>query len=207
MGKNIAYLRVSTADQDTEKNKADILLFANERDFGKIEFVEETVSGTKSWRERKIFGIIERIGKGDRLLVPELTRLGRSTLEVLEILKTAQDKGICVYSVKERMELDNSMQSKVMRTFLALFSEIERDFISHRTKEALKARKALGVKLGRPKGAGKSKLDAYKPEIEGLLSNGSTLKFVSNRYGAKPQTLINWLRKNGLERFLRRKNV
>ncbi len=71
-------------------------------------------------------------------------------MEVLEILKTAKDKGINVYSVKEGMELNGTIQSKIMSTMLALFSELERDFISQRTKEALRARKAAGVVLGRP---------------------------------------------------------
>ena len=196
MAKTTAYLRVSTADQDTEKNKADILAFANDRDFGKVDFVEEKVSGTKSWKDRKIAGIIDGMEAGDRLLVPELTRLGRSTLEVLEILKNAQDKGIAVYSVKERLDLDDSMQAKVMGTFLALFSEVERDFISKRTTEALKARKAAGVKLGRPKGPGKSKLDEHREEIQALMANGSTKTFVAGKYGVALPTLYNWMKKN-----------
>ena len=196
MAKTTAYLRVSTADQDTEKNKADILAFANDRDFGKVDFVEEKVSGTKSWKDRKIAGIIDGMEAGDRLLVPELTRLGRSTLEVLEILKNAQDKGIAVYSVKERLDLDDSMQAKVMGTFLALFSEAERDFISKRTTEALKARKAAGVKLGRPKGPGKSKLDEHREEIQALMANGSTKTFVAGKYGVALPTLYNWMKKN-----------
>ena len=92
------------------------------------------------------------MGKGDRILVPELSRLGRSTLEVLDILKTAKDKGIAVYDAKGNLELNgDSVQSKVMATMFALFAELERDFISRRTKEALKARRKAGVILGRPK--------------------------------------------------------
>ena len=53
-------------------------------------------------------------------------------------------------------------------------AEIERDLISQRTKEALRAKKAAGVKLGRPRGPGKSKLDPFRKEIEELLANGST---------------------------------
>ena len=64
----------------------------------------------------------------------------------------------------------------------SMASEIERDLISSRTKEALRFKKENGIKLGRPKGQGKSKLDKFKPEIEALLSNGSTQKFIANRY-------------------------
>src|SRR5210317_763138 len=89
----VAYLRVSTIDQDTEKNKAEILKFANDRDFGQVKFIEEKVSGKKSWKERKIKQIIDDLGDGDRLLVPELSRLGRSMLEIMEMLSIANDKG------------------------------------------------------------------------------------------------------------------
>jgi DNA invertase Pin-like site-specific DNA recombinase len=61
-------------------------------------------------------------------------------------------------------------------------AKIERDLISQRTKEALQFKKQQGMKLGRPKGKGKSKLDMFKPEIESLLANGSTQKFVAHRY-------------------------
>ena len=58
MRKNIVYFRVSTQDQDLDKNKADILHFANEKDLGKIEFVEEKISGTVSWKKRKIADVL-----------------------------------------------------------------------------------------------------------------------------------------------------
>ena len=114
------------------------------------------------------------LSNNDVLIVPELSRLGRSTLEVLEIRKVLKDKEVNVYSVKEGLELNGNIQSKIMSTMLSLFAELERDFISARTKEALKARKDAGVVLGRPKGPGKSKLDKHKEEIEALLKNGST---------------------------------
>jgi DNA invertase Pin-like site-specific DNA recombinase len=127
----------------------------------------------KGYSGKKIGEIIDSLGFGSKLIVPELTRLGRSTLEVLEILKTAKEKGIAVYSVKERIELNgDSINSKIMATMLSLFAELERDFIRMRTKEALKARKAAGVKLGRPKWPGKSKLDPHRDEIIALLKTG-----------------------------------
>ena len=81
----------------------------------------------------------------------------------------------------------------------SIASEIERDLISKRTKEALRARKVAGVKLGRPKGVGKSKLDVFKEEIVALLRNGSSKKFVADRYGTSQVNLYNWIRKNNVE--------
>jgi DNA invertase Pin-like site-specific DNA recombinase len=198
-GRTIAYLRVSTPDQNNAKFQAAILKFANDKKFGHVEFVEEVVSGRVHWRKRKIGALIDELGEPDRILVPELSRLGRSTLEVLDILKTARDKGIAVYDAKGNLELNgDSMQSKVMATMFALFAELERHFISQRTKEALKARKAAGVKLGRPKGPGKSRLDPHKEEIIALLKTGVPKTKVAGKYGVKTSTLYNWLKKNNI---------
>ena len=93
INRNIAYLRVSTQDQDTEKSKADILKFANERTFGSVEFVEEKISGTKPWKDWKIKQIIDDLDEGDRLIVPELSRLGRSMVDVMSCIAAAKDKG------------------------------------------------------------------------------------------------------------------
>ena len=196
--KTVAYLRVSTVEQDLEKNKAEILYLVNDKDLGKVEFVEEKVSGTKCWKERKIKQLIDSLSEGDRLIVPELSRLGRSMLEIMEILSIAQQKGINIYAVKGGWELNHSLQSKVMAMAFSIASEIERDLISSRTKEALRARKEKGFKLGRPKGAGKSKLDNYKEEIVSLLKNGSTKSFVADRYKTTEANLYNWIRKNSL---------
>jgi DNA invertase Pin-like site-specific DNA recombinase len=197
--KTIAYLRVSTIDQDTEKNKTEILKLANDKDFGKVQFVEEKASGKKSWKERKIKQIIDDLKEGDRLIVPELSRLGRSMLEIMEMLSIAKDKGIYIYAVKGGWELNGSIQSKVMAMAFSIAAEIEHDLISKRTKEALKARKAQGIKLGRPKGAGKSKLDKYREEIIALLKNGSTKKYVAKKYGTTSPNLINWIKKNNID--------
>jgi DNA invertase Pin-like site-specific DNA recombinase len=195
----IGYLRVSTSDQDLEKNKADILAFANERKLGNVDWVEEKVSGAKSWKTREIAKAVDSLDTGDWLIVPELSRLGRSTLDILEILAELKRKEVNVYAIKGAWTLNGTIEGKVFLTMMALFAEIERDLVSARTKEALKARKASGVKLGRPKGPGKSRLDQYRPEIEALLKNGSTKAFVARRYKVKEPTLFNWLKKNQIQ--------
>ena len=60
--------------------------------------------------------------------------------------------------------------------------------------------KEQGIKLGRPPGPGKSKLDKFRPEIEALMLNGSTQKFIAGRYGTTEANLHNWLKKNSLRR-------
>ena len=187
----VAYLRISTGDQDLEKNKADILLLANRKELGQVHFIEETVSGHVSWRCRKIATVLEELRSGDTLVVSELSRLGRSMLECMEILSIAIQKGIHLYAVKGAWTLDNSMQSKIVAMAFAMAAEIERDLISQRTKEALRARKGAGVRLGRPPGPGKSKLDDFRPKIEALLANGSTQRFIARRYHTTAANLHN----------------
>jgi DNA invertase Pin-like site-specific DNA recombinase len=190
----IAYLRVSTADQDLKKNKFEILHLANDKNLGKVQWVEETVSGRVSWRKRQIATVLEQLRAGDNLLVSELSRLGRSMLEIMEILSIASQRGIHIYAVKGNWRLDNSIQSKIIAMAFSMAAEIERDLISQRTKEALAARKLAGIKLGRPRGVGKSKLDQYRPEIEALLANGSKQKYIATRYGTTEANLSRWLK-------------
>jgi DNA invertase Pin-like site-specific DNA recombinase len=192
--KTIAYLRVSTHSQDTEKNKFEILKFSNERNLGKVEFIEEIVSGKIPWRQRKIFDVVENLQTGDNLIIPEISRLGRSLLNILEILAILLTKKVNVFSIKQNFTFDSSLHSKIMTTVFSLVAEIEGDLISSRTKEALAARKASGKPLGRPKGQGKSRLDEFKPEIDALLLNGSTKKFIANRYHVALGTLYHWLK-------------
>lgn len=191
-----AYLRVSTIDQDIDKNKADILKFANDKHLGHVEFVEEKISGTVDFKERKIAQILNDLEKDDNIIVSELSRLGRSTLQILQILDIARNKNINIYALKGNWQLDDSMQSKIVSTMFAMLSEIERDLISERTKEALRAKKAMGIKLGRPKGPGKSKLDIYKEEIEAFLKTGYSKANIARKYNVSRQNLYNWIQKN-----------
>ena len=197
--KTTAYLRIPTIDQDIEKNKADILKLAHGKQLGSVHFIEEKISGTISWKKRKIYSIIHDAKNGDAIIVSELSRLGRSMLEIMEILSIISEKKLSLYSVKGDWHLNASLQSKIIAMVFAMASEIERELISSRTKEALRAKKEQGVKLGRPKGTGKSKLDKFKPEIEALLLNGSTQTFIASRYDTTEANLYNWLLKHGLK--------
>jgi len=166
---------------------------------GKVIFIEEKISGTVSWKKRKIAPIIDELGAGDNLLVSELSRIGRSMLEIMQVLSIALEKGINVYAIKGNWQLDQTIQSKIIAIVFSMAAEIERDLISRRTKEALTSRKLAGVKLGRPRGVGKSKLDPFRPEITALLQNGSTQKFIAGRYKTTEANLSNWIKKNSIK--------
>ena len=198
--KTVGYLRVSSDTQDIEKNKAEILVFANNKKLGQVIWVEEIVSGKVSWRKRKIGGVISDLQAGDHLVVSELSRLGRSMLECMEILSVASQRQINIYAIKGNWQLDRSIQSKIIAMAFSMAAEIERELISQRTREALAVKKRQGVKLGRPKGVGKSKLDQYRVEIEALLANGSTQRFIAHRYRTTETNLSRWLKRNELKR-------
>lgn len=197
-GRTFAYLRVSKMEQDLEKNKLAILHLAHEHRLGYVEFVEEKVSGKVSWRKRQIATLLKETEAGDSIIVSELSRLGRSMLECIEILSIATEKGLHIYAVKGHWQLDGSIQSKIMAMAFAIAAEIERDLISQRTTEALRVRKQQGMPLGRPKGPGKSKLDAYRAEIEALLTHGSTQTWVAQHYQTTPGNLRHWLKLHGI---------
>jgi len=198
--KTFGYLRVSTPDQDVEKHKTDILSLANQKNLGQVRFVEDTASGRISWKERKIADVMEQASTGDNIIVSELFRLGRSMLECMEILSIALDRKINIYAIKGNWQLNQSIQSEIVAMAFSIAAEIEHDLISQRTKEALRARKASGKPLGRPKGPGKSKLDPFRLEIKALLANGSTQKFIAHRYNTTEANLHNWMRKRKIYR-------
>ena len=196
--RTIGYLRVSTKEQDLNKNKSEILHLSNDKKLGNVEWVEEKISGTKDWKKRRLGEIIYELSEGDTIIVSELSRLGRSLLQILEIIEFCRNKSIRIYAIKGGWSLDDSMQSKILSMFLGMASEIERDLISSRTKEALKARKAAGVKLGRPKGSGKSKLDQYREEIEAMLKCGTKQNYIAKKYDITPAALSQWIKKHGI---------
>jgi DNA invertase Pin-like site-specific DNA recombinase len=130
-----------------EKDKSSILALANDKDLGKVIFVQEKISGTVPWKKRKIANVIDELDKGDTLIVSELSRIGRSMLEIMQVLSIALEKGINVYAVKGNWQLDQSIQSKIVAVVFSMAAEIERELISRRTKEALNALKAKNVPI------------------------------------------------------------
>lgn len=191
-----SYLRVSTIDQDTEKNKLEILQFANNRKLGNVEFIEEKITSKIHYKERTLGKLLNEMVKGDILIVPELSRLARSVSQILEIINLCKQKEITLYSLKEGFNSgDSGITSVITSTVFALVAQIERDLISQRTKEALHAKKAMGVKLGRPKGKkGKSKLDAYKDAIIELNNLKVPKTQIARQFNTTVPNLYNYLK-------------
>jgi DNA invertase Pin-like site-specific DNA recombinase len=200
-----AYIRVSTDKQDLDNQRHGVIGYAQKNQLEPLTFIDDTASGKKSWKERDLGKLFAQAKAGDVLLVAEISRLARSTLQVLEILQEAARKEIAVHVAKSNMVMDGSLNSKITAVVLGLAAEIEREFISSRTTEALAKRRAAGLPLGRPKGAVSSekKLDKRKDEISELLLKNVHKTSIARIVGCSPATLYAWMENNGLSRFIK----
>lgn len=190
-----AYLRVSTDAQDVANQRHGVVRYCADKRLLEPVFVEDTASGKTDWRARQLGRLIKRAGAGDVVVVSEVSRLARNTLQVLEIGRECIARGVHLHVAKNGIVFDDSMQSKIVATVLGLVAEIERDFISARTKEALAKRKADGVKLGRPTGPARSlRLDVMADKIDSYLAKGIDKRAIAKLLDVAPNTLYAWLK-------------
>lgn len=203
----IAYLRTSTDKQDTAAQQQGIVEYAKRNGLQPLRFVEEQVSGRVAIADRKLGkDVLPSLGAGDVLLVSELSRLGRSTLDVLQALKLATERGAEVHVAKGGHKVDGSMPSKVFVHVMALAAEIERDLLSARTKEGLERARRNGKRLGRPAGLPpRSKLDARAEDIKAFAAKGIGPANLARVFDTTYTTMAKWLRNNKVS--IRREGV
>lgn len=180
----VGYCRVSTVEQDLKNQRLEILEYASKNDLKVTTWIEKKVSSRKSTKERLIDTLLEQLERGDKLIVAELSRLGRSVGQIAIIVNTLVESGVQLCCIKENIHLNGKpdIQSKVVLTMFSLFSEIERDLISERTKAGLARARAEGKLLGRPKGLGKSMLDGKEEGIRELLRKGVSVASIAKIY-------------------------
>ena len=194
---NLGYIRVSTEEQDIKNQELEIRRYTNSKKMEINKFIQVEISSKKSLKDRKIEELKETLSSEDNLIVSELSRLGRSTKEVLILIDELKEKGVIIHLIKQNMIIDknsNDPMSKLLLTLLASFGELERDLISQRTREALKSKQAQGIILGRPKGStSKSKLDNRKEEIKDLLSKKISKTSIAKLLDCDRSTLTNFI--------------
>jgi DNA invertase Pin-like site-specific DNA recombinase len=199
------YLRVSTTKQELENNRMDILKYANDRKLGNVEFYEETVSGRKDWKKRKLFDLYEKLNEGDTLIMSEVSRISRSMFDSIEFLALCKRKKVNVYSLVEDIPKDCDAMSQLICALNSWKSESERNMISFRTKQALKFKKEQGVILGRKLGSckleGKNGIDTdkNKNDIKKLINDGVKYKFIAKKYNVTSLTLMKFINKYKLK--------
>ena len=202
MVKVTGYVRVSTVRQDADIQRHEILEYANKNHLHIDDFIEVEISSRRDKKQRRITELLERLEPGDTLIVSELSRLGRSTSEVIDIVNELIAKEIKFIAIKQGLSISaqHDMQSKVMVTMFSLFAELERDIISERTKAALAAKKAGGKKLGKPKGTlQESKLDPHQDRIKEFLQHGVAKSAIARMLGTSRNNLVNYIRTRGLD--------
>ncbi len=205
MGKIVAYLRASTDKQDLNHQKLELLEFSRKHSLLIDEFVEITISSRQTKKQRRIDDLMEKLVKADTLIVTELSRLGRSTAEVISLVNALVKKNIRVIFTKQNLDIStHDMNSKIILTLFSLFAELERDLISLRTKEALASKKREGQILGKPKGTiQKSKFDKDVEKIKELLGYGLSVRKIANVLGYTNHIAINtFINKRKLKNIL-----
>lgn len=193
MGKTVAYIRTSTDKQDLKNQKFEILEFGRKNGLKIDEYVEITVSSRKTSKQRRIDELMKKLTNSDTLIVTELSRLGRSTSEVISLVDELLRQNIRVIIIKQNFDISkHDMNSKIIITLFSLFSELERDLVRLRTKEALAAKKAQGKKLGKPKGIiQKSKFDKDQAKIQELLALGLSVRKIAKFMGYNNHIALN----------------
>lgn len=186
MGKTIGYIRVSTDKQDLKNQQHSILTYTNQKNLGNVTFIEVKISSRKKEEDRKIDELVETLQADDHLIVSELSRIGRSVVNVVTIINQLIAKKVNIHILKEHLLIEPDKQNPFTDFQINIFSsfaQLERDLISQRTKEALQARKAKGIKLGKPKGTVQGSIyDKDKEKIKELYSLGVTLTNISKKH-------------------------
>ncbi len=197
----LAYLRTSTNKQEISNQKLEILEFAHRNNFKIDGFIESTISSRKSPKQRRIDELIGKLSSGDTLIVTELSRLGRSTAEVISLVNSLVEGKVRLRILKQNLDIkEHDMNSKIIITLFSLFGELERDLVSLRTKEALAAKKSQGIKLGKPKGTiQKSKFDKDVDRIKELLGLGLSVRKISR--------LLGYSNHIGLNTYVKKRNL
>lgn len=176
------YARVSTETQNLDR-QLDAL-----KKFG-VDFIyNEKMSGTKRDRP-ELNKMLERLSVGDTVVVESLSRLGRSTKDLIELTELFQQKGVNLVSLKEAIDT-NTSTGKLLFTLMSAIAQFERDVISDRTKEGLKAARARGRLGGRPK----TDHNLIKKAVKLYNTNQYTVKEIEELTGIKKSTLYRYIK-------------
>lgn len=191
-----AYIRVSTQMQTLDNQEFEIIKWAKRNNVSIDRWVRESVSGTVGWEKRSLGSLLRRMKRGDLLICSEISRLGRKMLMVMSILNYCSNKGIRIITIKDNFNLSDDINSKIIAFAFALASEIERNLISQRTKEALAVKKLSGIKLGRPSRMTPKvrKLSDEIEQVRARIETGETKSSIAREYGVHRNTLDKCLR-------------
>src|SRR3954452_25588378 len=167
----IGYIRVSTEEQDLQKQEHLLLKYAQQHEMQIEHFIQVEISSRQNTRERRVDELLARLHNGDVLLVAELSRLGRNMFEVINLINQLNANGVQLIFVRQPELSTAGPHGKLLLAIYSYFAEAEREFISVRTQQGLAAARARGKQLGRPKGSRDKErvLDAHREQIKEYL--------------------------------------
>ena len=192
-----AYYRVSSDLQNYKSQKVGVFDWCKRNSYIiDKEIIDDGVSGTVLAKNRQLNRIIKESKSGDILVVSELSRIGRSTSDVLNTLNILSNKGVEVHFVKQNMKMDKSPMGKMMVAIMSAFAELERDLISQRTTEGLARVKSEGKVLGRPIGSKNKgyKLDGCEDLVKDWIAEGKTKSYIAKRLNVHRSSLYHFIK-------------
>ena len=194
-----AYYRVSSSDQNYNSQKLGVEEYCKRCGCHiDKEVVDDGISGTVKAKDRHLWKIVKESQKGDWVITSELSRIGRSTTDVLQTLNTLAKKGVNVYFVKQAMQLDQSPMGKMMTAILSAFAEMERDLISQRTVEGIERARKEGKHIGRPFGSKNKVFKLKEEEVRACREAGMNKSQIARYFGIYHSTVIRYMKMWGI---------
>lgn len=190
-----AYIRISLGKQDEASQRHKITTLASRAGVQIDQWTIETESRGVEWQKRELGTLLGRMVSGDWLLIAEVSRIGASIGGIFAFMEAGVDRGISIRCADPEMTLDDSLSASVLTFAFGLASRVERHLIKSRTKAALDARRAAGVKLGRPLGKATShRLDQFQDAIWSMKHNKVSDAAIGRTFSAHRITVASWLR-------------
>ena len=186
----VLYARVSTSDQCCDRQERDLRAFAERGGYEIVAVCRETGSGAKLDRvERRRVMALAQAREIDVVLVTELSRWGRSTIDLLHTLHDLEARGVSLVAL-QGMTFDLSTSAgRMMATVIAGLAEFERDLLRERVRSGLAAAKARGKVLGRKPGQ-RPKADRHAARVMTLVEQGLSYRLIARNLGLSKNTVM-----------------
>ncbi len=196
------YCRVSTADQSCERQERELRNYAKRAKMTVAGVWKETASGSKDNRsQRQAVLALAQARKIDAILVTELTRWGRSTMDLIHTLQQLESWRVSVIA-QSGLQFDlKTSQGKLIASIMASLAEFERDLIRERVKSGLAAAKARGNKLGRQLGQ-RVKSDRLAPRVVDLIGQGTSYRDIAEQLKISKTTVTEIMKRHRAENAL-----
>jgi putative DNA-invertase from lambdoid prophage Rac len=183
------YCRVSTADQSCSRQEQDLTAFADRGGYEVVGVFKETASGVRLDRtERRKVMALAQARRIDAVLVAELSRWGRSTMDLLATLKELEARRVSVIALNGMAFDLSTPHGRMIATVLAGIAEFERELIRERICSGIAAAKARGKRLGRQPGQ-RPKSDRLAPKVLTLLATGRSYRLIGRELGLSKNTI------------------